>query len=77
MTRGSRPCPGGRYLPPAPPATPGTAASRPAGEGHRHRQGLPRDRLAVTSLTNADASAQDLGRLVREHWSIKAHYHGT
>jgi hypothetical protein len=26
---------------------------------------------AVTSLTSADATAQDLARLVREHWSIE------
>jgi predicted transposase YbfD/YdcC len=31
---------------------------------------------AVTSLTSAQASAQDLARLVREHWSIEAHHHG-
>jgi len=30
---------------------------------------------AVTSLTSADATAQDLARLVREHWSIEAHHH--
>jgi predicted transposase YbfD/YdcC len=30
---------------------------------------------AVTSLTSACATAQDLGRLVREHWSIEAHHH--
>jgi predicted transposase YbfD/YdcC len=30
---------------------------------------------AVTSLTSADASAQDLARLVREQWSIEAHHH--
>jgi predicted transposase YbfD/YdcC len=30
---------------------------------------------AVTSLTSADASAQDLARLIREHWSIEAHHH--
>jgi hypothetical protein len=29
---------------------------------------------AVTSLTSADASAQDLARLLREHWSIEAHH---
>jgi predicted transposase YbfD/YdcC len=29
---------------------------------------------AITSLTSADASAQDLARLVREHWSIEAHH---
>ena len=28
---------------------------------------------AVTSLTSADATAADLARLVREHWSIEAH----
>jgi predicted transposase YbfD/YdcC len=31
---------------------------------------------AITSLTSADATAQDLARLVREHWSIEAHHHG-
>src|ERR1035441_5066432 len=30
---------------------------------------------AVTSLTSSDATAQDLARLVREHWSIEAHHH--
>jgi len=30
---------------------------------------------AVTSLTSTDASAQDLARLVREHWTIEAHHH--
>jgi predicted transposase YbfD/YdcC len=30
---------------------------------------------AVTSLTSADGSAQDLARLVREQWSIEAHHH--
>ena len=30
---------------------------------------------AVTSLTSADASAQDLARLVREQSSIEAHHH--
>ena len=30
---------------------------------------------AVTSLTSADATAQDLARLVREHWSIEARHH--
>ena len=30
---------------------------------------------AVTSLTSADATAPDLARLVREHWSIEAHHH--
>jgi len=26
-------------------------------------------------LTSADATAQDLARLIREHWSIHAHHH--
>ena len=30
---------------------------------------------AVTSLTSAHAIGTDLGRLVREHWSIEAHHH--
>jgi predicted transposase YbfD/YdcC len=30
---------------------------------------------AVTSLTSASATPQDLARLVREHWSIEAHHH--
>jgi predicted transposase YbfD/YdcC len=30
---------------------------------------------AVTSLTSAHASTQDLARLVREHWSIEVHHH--
>ena len=30
---------------------------------------------AVTSLTSARATAQDLARLVREHWSVEAHHH--
>jgi predicted transposase YbfD/YdcC len=30
---------------------------------------------AVTSLTSADATTQDLARLIREHWSIEAHHH--
>jgi hypothetical protein len=28
---------------------------------------------AITSLTSADATTQDLARLVREHWHIEAH----
>ena len=32
---------------------------------------------AITSLTSAHATAQDLARLVREHWSIEAHHHAT
>ena len=30
---------------------------------------------AVTSLTSAHATARDLARLVREHWSIEAHHY--
>ncbi len=30
---------------------------------------------AVTCLASADATAPDLARLVREHWSIEAHHH--
>ena len=30
---------------------------------------------AITSLTSADATAADLARLVREHWSIEAHHY--
>jgi predicted transposase YbfD/YdcC len=30
---------------------------------------------AVTSLASAEATAEDLARLVREHWSIEAHHH--
>ena len=30
---------------------------------------------AVTSLTSAEATSQDLARLVREQWSIEAHHH--
>jgi predicted transposase YbfD/YdcC len=30
---------------------------------------------AVTSLTSACATAHDLARLVREHWSVEAHHH--
>jgi predicted transposase YbfD/YdcC len=30
---------------------------------------------AITSLASADATACDLARLVREHWSIEAHHH--
>jgi predicted transposase YbfD/YdcC len=32
---------------------------------------------AITSLTSAHATPQDLARLVREHWSVEAHHHGT
>jgi predicted transposase YbfD/YdcC len=41
------------------------------GTGKASRQTV----YAVTSLTSADATAQDLARLVREHWSVEAHHH--
>jgi hypothetical protein len=30
---------------------------------------------AITSLASAQATATDLARLVREHWTIEAHHH--
>jgi predicted transposase YbfD/YdcC len=30
---------------------------------------------AITSLTSPEATARDMGHLVREHWSIEAHHH--
>ncbi len=30
---------------------------------------------AITSLTSAHATAPDLARLIREHWTIEAHHH--
>jgi predicted transposase YbfD/YdcC len=30
---------------------------------------------AITSLTSTQATAQDLARLIREHWTIEAHHH--
>ena len=30
---------------------------------------------AITSLTSARVTTQDLARLVREHWSVEAHHH--
>lgn len=30
---------------------------------------------AITSLTSAHATTQELARLIREHWSIEAHHH--
>ena len=41
------------------------------GTGKASRQTV----YAVTSLTSAHATAQDLARLVREHWSVEAHHH--
>jgi predicted transposase YbfD/YdcC len=42
-----------------------------AGTGRASRQAV----YAVTSLTSADATTQDLAQLVREHWSAEAHHH--
>jgi predicted transposase YbfD/YdcC len=42
-----------------------------AGTGRATRQAV----YAVTTLTSADATADGLARLVREHWSIEAHHH--
>ena len=96
---GSRRCPGGRSRPAASPATPGTAASRPAPSRPptsaawaspvarqaikitRWRQDTATGKIsretvyAITSLTSAQATAADLARLVREHWTIEAHHH--
>ncbi len=41
----------------------------------RHRRVDSRGTAAITSLTSADATAEDLARLVREHWSIEAHHY--
>jgi predicted transposase YbfD/YdcC len=44
----------------------------------RHRRVDPRGTAAITSLTSltsADATAEDLARMVREHWSIEAHHY--
>jgi predicted transposase YbfD/YdcC len=41
------------------------------GTGKASRQAV----YAVTSLASAGATAQDLARLVREHWSVEAHRH--
>ena len=47
----------------------------------RHRQDTATGKTsretvhAITSLTSAEATAEDLARLVREHWSIEAHHH--
>ena len=95
----SRRCPGGRSRPAASPATPGTAAGRPAPSRPRTSSGLglPSARqaikitrwrqdtatgktsretvYAITSLTSVQATAPDLARLVREHWTIEAHHH--
>ena len=44
-----------------------TRRRRDAGTGKISRQTV----YAVTSLTSSHATAQDLARLVREHWSIE------
>src|SRR5207253_8997983 len=47
----------------------------------RRRQGTATGKMsresvyAITSMTIARATSQDLARLVREHWSIEAHHH--
>jgi predicted transposase YbfD/YdcC len=47
----------------------------------RRRQDIATGRVsrqtvyAVTTLTSATATAQDLARLAREHWTIEAHHH--
>src|SRR5207302_2658163 len=61
--------------PPGLPARPPGHQDHPLAAGHRHRQDHRQTAYAVTSLTSADATAQDLARLVREHWSIEAHHH--
>ena len=43
---------------------------RDTATGKAFRQTL----YAVTSLTSGHATAQNLARLVREHWSIEAHH---
>jgi predicted transposase YbfD/YdcC len=48
-----------------------TRRRQDAGTGKISRQTV----YAVTSLTSSHATAQDLARLVREHWSIEAHHH--
>jgi predicted transposase YbfD/YdcC len=43
---------------------------------NRKTQKISRQTLyAVTSLSNAEATSEDLARLVREHWSIEALHH--
>jgi predicted transposase YbfD/YdcC len=44
---------------------------RDTATGRTSRQAV----YAVTSLTSAEVTSQDLARLVREQWSIKAHHH--
>jgi predicted transposase YbfD/YdcC len=48
-----------------------TRRRKDSGTGKASRETV----YAVTSLTSAHVTAQDLARLVREHWSIEAHHH--
>jgi predicted transposase YbfD/YdcC len=60
---------------------PGLPRRPPGHQDHRRRQQITAGKVsretvyAVTSLTSAHATTQDLARLVREHWSIEAHHH--
>ncbi len=63
-----------RQPPGLPPRPPGHQ-DHPLAEGHHHRQGLPPDRLRRHQPDQRHATAPDLARLVREHWSIEAHHH--
>jgi predicted transposase YbfD/YdcC len=95
---GSRPCPGGRYLPSSTRDTGhGRIETRTLKTAHVNRLDFPHARqaikitrrredtstgktsretlYAITSLTSAHATAPDLARLVREHWSVEAHHH--
>ena len=83
ITRGDRARPhrdphreGRPRQPPGLPAGPARPSRSPAG-GRTPRTGtISRETVyAVTSLTSAHATAQDLARLVREHWTIEAHHH--
>jgi hypothetical protein len=56
-------------LPPKPTMPPGVKALPARAVDHRAPA------IAVTGLISAHATAQDLARLVREHWSIEAHHH--
>jgi predicted transposase YbfD/YdcC len=48
-----------------------TRRRQDTGTGRTSRQTV----YAVTTLTSAHATAPDMARLVREHWSIEAHHH--
>ena len=49
---------------------PGGSTARDTGHGRTETRTTRETAYAVTSLTSAHATAQDLARLVREHWSI-------